>query len=315
MDLISWTLDVQKWEKENGMKKIKRTLPLHLMLLPALILLFIFNYLPLFGNIMAFQNFNPVKGFLKSKWVGLDNFRYVLNIPEIGAVVWNTFYIAVLKIIMGIIVPVIIALLLNEMQSIWYKRTLQTIVYFPHFLSWVVLASIMIDILSPSEGLIGRAFTAIGLKAPFFLGNARLFPYTMVFTETWKEFGYGTIVYLAALTGIDPTLYEAAAIDGAGHWKQVLHITIPGIKPIVILMAILALGNVFNAGFDQIYNLYSPQVYATGDILDTLVYRLGLEDAQYSVATAVGLFKSSVSFIMLSSAYRIAYKYTDYRVF
>lgn len=297
------------------MKKRKKNWPLHLMLLPALILLLIFNYLPLLGNIMAFQNFNPVKGFLKSKWVGLENFKYVLSIPGIGGIIWNTFYIAVLKIMMGIVVPVIIALLLNEMRSVWYKRTLQTIVYFPHFLSWVVLAGIMVDILSPSEGLIGRAFTALGLQAPYFLGNAKLFPYTMVFTETWKEFGYGTIVYLAALTGIDPTLYEAASIDGAGHWKQVLHITIPGIRPIIILMAILALGNVFNAGFDQIYNLYSPQVYSTGDILDTLVYRLGLEDAQYSVATAVGLFKSTVSFIMLSLAYGIVYRFTDYRVF
>ena len=297
------------------MKNTKKNLPLHLMLLPALILLVIFNYLPLLGNIMAFQKFNPVKGFLKSSWTGLDNFRYVLAIPDIGGIIWNTFYIAVMKIIMGIIVPVIIALLLNEMKCEWYKRTLQTIVYFPHFLSWVVLASIMIDFLSPSEGLIGRTLTSMGIKAPYFLGNAKLFPYTMVFTETWKEFGYGTIVYLAALTGIDPTLYEAASIDGAGHWKQVLHITLPGIKPIVVLMAILALGNVFNAGFDQIYNLYSPQVYSTGDILDTLVYRLGLEDAQYSVATAVGLFKSTVSFVMLSAAYRLAYKYTDYRVF
>lgn len=275
----------------------------------------IYNYLPLLGNIMAFQKFNPTKGFFRSEWVGLDNFRYVFAMPDTLQVVWNTFFIAVMKLIMGIIVPVIVALLLNEMRCIRYKRALQTIVYFPHFLSWVILAGIMVDVLSPSRGIIGKAFTALGLEAPFLLGDANLFPFTMVFTETWKEFGFGTIVYLAALTGIDPTLYEAAGIDGAGRWKQTLNITIPCIMPIVMLMTILAMGNVLNAGFDQIFNLYSPQVYATGDILDTLVYRIGMEDAQYGVATAVGLFKSVVSFLMLSLSYGLAYKYTDYRVF
>ncbi len=297
------------------MKKMKRNLPLHIMLLSALILMLVYNYLPLLGNIMAFQKFNPTKGFFRSEWVGLDNFRYVFAMPDTLQVIWNTFFIAVMKLIMGIIVPVIVALLLNEMRRIRYKRALQTIVYFPHFLSWVILAGIMVDVLSPSQGIIGKAFSALGLEAPFLLGDANLFPFTMVFTETWKEFGFGTIVYLAALTGIDPTLYEAAGIDGAGRWKQTLNITIPCIMPIVMLMTILAMGNVLNAGFDQIFNLYSPQVYATGDILDTLVYRIGMEDAQYGVATAVGLFKSVVSFLMLSLSYGLAYKYTDYRVF
>lgn len=297
------------------MKKNNRNLPLHIMLLPALILILIYNYLPLLGNVMAFQRFNPTKGFFRSEWVGLDNFRYVFAMPGTLQVVWNTFFIAVMKLIMGIVVPVIVALLLNEMCNIRYKRFLQTIVYFPHFLSWIILASIMVDVLSPSQGIIGKVFTAFGLEAPFFLGNPNLFPYTMVFTETWKEFGFGTIVYLAALTSIDPILYEASKIDGAGRWIQTLSITIPGIMPTVMLMTILAMGNVLNAGFDQIFNLYSPQVYITGDILDTLVYRIGMEDAQYGVATAVGLFKSLVSFIMLLLSYRLAYKYTDYRVF
>ena len=188
-------------------------------------------------------------------------------------------------------------------------------IYFPHFLSWVILAGVFVDILSPSEGVIGRLFTALGMEPIFFLGDPDWFPYTMVLTDTWKEFGYGTIVYLAALTGIDPTLYEAAVMDGAGRWKQTLHVTLPGILPIVALMSILAMGNIFNAGFDQIFNMYSPQVYGTGDILDTLVYRIGMLDAQYGVATAIGLFKSVISFAMLASAYVLAYKFTDYRVF
>ncbi len=296
-------------------RKFLKNWPLHIMLLPAVILLFIYNYIPLMGNIMAFEKFNPNKGLFGSKWVGLDNFKYVLLMPDFFQVLWNTFYIASMKVIASIVVPVLVALLLNEVRNVKYKRVVQTIVYFPHFLSWVILSGIMIDVLSPSTGIIGDLFALFGAKAPFFLGDPKLFPYTLVITESWKEFGFGTIVYLAALTGIDPTLYEASMIDGANRWKQVLHITIPGILPIVFLMAVLSMGNILNAGFDQVFNLYSPQVYKTGDILDTLVYRIGMIDAQYGVATAVGLFKSVVSFTMLTISYILAYKYTDYRVF
>lgn len=295
--------------------KLIRNLPLHFMLLPAMALLFIYNYIPLVGNLMAFEKFSPTRGLFGSKWIGLDNFRYVLAMPDTLQVLFNTFYIALLKIIAGILIPVVVALLLNEIVNIRYKRLLQTLIYFPHFLSWVILAGVLIDILSPSAGIIGKMFSSVGLKPIFFLGDSNWFPYTLVLTESWKEFGFGTIVYLAALTGIDPNLYEAAVIDGANRWKQVLYITIPGIMPIVMLMTILSMGNILNAGFDQVFNLYSPQVYRTGDILDTLVYRIGLIDAQYGVATAVGLFKSAVSFTLLALSYALAYKYTDYRVF
>jgi putative aldouronate transport system permease protein len=296
-------------------KKYFTTLPLFLMLLPAMALLFIYNYIPMAGNLMAFERFNPVRGLLKSPWIGLENFRYVFSMPDTPQVLWNTFYIALLKVITGIVIPVFFALLLNEVGSVSYKRIIQTIIYFPHFLSWVILAGILIDVLSPSQGVIGRVFMFLGLKPVFFLGDSKVFPYTLVFTESWKEFGFGTIVYLAALTGIDPNLYEAAMIDGANRWQQTLYVTIPGILPIVMLMTILSMGNILNAGFDQVFNLYSPQVYKTGDILDTLVYRMGLVDAQYGVATAVGLFKSLISFIMLTASYALAYRFTDYRVF
>lgn len=302
-------------KKTKQSKRRLKNLSLHLMLLPALVLLVIYSYIPLAGNVMAFQKFNPVKGFFGSKWIGLDNFKYVFNLPDIYQVIWNTFYIAVMKIIMGIIIPVIVALLLNEIRGMKFKRTIQTMIYFPHFLSWVILAGVFVDVLSPSNGVIGKLFTALGMEPIFFLGDSKWFPYTMVITDTWKEFGYGTIVYLAALTGIDPTLYEAAVMDGANRWKQTLHVTLPGIMPTVVLMSILAMGNIFNAGFDQIFNMYSPQVYSTGDILDTLVYRIGMQDAQYGVATAIGLFKSVISFAMLGISYALAYKFTDYRVF
>lgn len=303
-----------KLKKKSG-AQWQNNIPLHIMLLPAVVLLFVYSYLPLFGNVMAFQKFRPNLGFFRSEWISFENFRYVFALPDTMRVLWNTFFIAIMKIIVGIIIPVFIALLLNEIRSIRYKRIIQTVVYFPHFLSWVILSGIFIDLLSPSQGIIGRTFTAMGLKPIFFLGDEKIFPFTMVATESWKSFGYGTIVYLAALTGIDPCLYEAAGIDGANRWKQTLHVTLPGLGPIVLLMTVLAMGNVLNAGFDQIFNLYSPQVYSSGDILDTLVYRLGLEDAQYGVATAMGLFKSLVSFIMLTISYVVAYKFTDYRVF
>lgn len=295
--------------------KLLRDLPLHLMLLPAIVLLLIYNYIPMLGNVMAFQKFNPVKGFLGSRWVGWDNFRYVLDMPDTLQVLWNTFFIAGMKLIAGILVPVFFALLLNELRAARYKRVLQTMIYFPHFLSWVILAGVFVDILSPSSGILGKLFSAVGLQPVYWLGNADVFPYTLMLTETWKEFGFGTIVYLAALTSIDPALYEASMIDGANRWQQTKHITIPGIMPIVTLMAILSMGNILNAGFDQVFNLYSPQVYRTGDILDTLVYRLGLIDIQYGVATAVGLFRSVVSFTLLAGSYALAYRYTDYRVF
>ena len=195
------------------------------------------------------------------------------------------------------------------------KRTVQTLIYLPHFLSWVILAGVFIDLLSPTEGIVNRFLGVFGLEPIYFLGDESWFPYTMVLTDVWKEFGFGTIIYLAALTGIDPTLYEAAVVDGAGRFRQTLHITLPGILPTIVLMTVLALGNVLNAGFDQIYNLLSPQVYSTGDIIDTMVYRLGLQQVQYSTATAVGLFKSVISFALISVSYLLAYKFADYQIF
>jgi putative aldouronate transport system permease protein len=295
--------------------KAFKNIPLHMMMIPAVVFLLVYSYIPMVGNLMAFERFSPTKGLFLSKWIGLQNFTYVMNMPDTMRVLYNTFFISILKIVAGVVAPVVVSLLLNEMQNVKYKRSLQTVIYFPHFLSWVILSGVLIDVLSPSTGIINTLLSAVGIQPIYFLGDAKWFPYTLVLTETWKEFGFGTIVYLAALTGIDPTLYEAAMIDGANRWRQTIHITLPGIMPIIMLMMILSMGNILNAGFDQVFNLYSPQVYKSGDILDTLVYRIGLIDAQYGVATAVGLFKSVVSFTLLALSYALAYKYTDYRIF
>jgi putative aldouronate transport system permease protein len=293
----------------------KRHLPLHLMMLPGVIILLIYSYGPMVGIVMAFQKFMPSKGIFGSKFIGLDNFVYLFKIPSMDLVIFNTVFIAMLKIITTMLFAIVFALLLNEVKTALVKRGIQTVIYLPFFLSWVILAGIFKDLLSPSTGIINSLIKFLGFEPVFFLGNANLFPWVIISTNLWKEFGYGTIIYLAALTNLDPNLYEAAAIDGAGRWQQTLYITLPGIAPIVGLMAVLSLGNVLNAGFDQIFNLYSPVVYRTGDVLDTFVYRIGLEDAQYSVATAVGLFKSIVSFLFISTSYWAASRYLNYRIF
>lgn len=297
--------------KKNRLQEV----PLHLMILPGVLLTFIFSYVPMFGIIMAFQKFVPAKGIFGSKWIGLENFRYFFMMPNFSSVLFNTVFIAVMKIIANLIVPIIFALLLNEVGKELFKRTVQTIIYFPHFLSWVLLGGIFIDILSPSTGIVNNLLGMFGIEPVYFLGNENWFPYTLVITDTWKHFGYNTIVYLAALTAIDMTLYEAATVDGANRWKQTWHITLPGILPIVTLMTVLSLGNILNAGFEQVFNMYSPSVYSTGDIIDTLVYRLGLVDARYSLATAVGLFKSVIGFGLITLSNKLANKYAGYRVF
>lgn len=293
----------------------RRELPFHLMLLPAVILTGVFSYGPMLGIIMAFQKFSPKRGIFGSKFIGVENFKYLMNIPDIDKVVFNTFFIAGMKLALGVIIPMLVAILLNEIRISPIKKLIQTMVYFPHFLSWVILSGIFIDILSPSTGIVNEFIKLLGLEPVFFLGNPKVFPYTMAITETWKEFGFGTIVYLATISGIDPTLYEAARADGAGRLQQTVHITISALLPMAALMLILNLGGVLNLSFEQIYNLYSPQVYSTGDILDTLVYRLGMVDAQYGVATAVGLFKSVVSLILVSFSYWLAGKARGYKVF
>ena len=274
----------------------KKELPFHVMLLPAVIITIIFKYVPFAGISMAFEDYTPLRGLFDQKWVGFENFRYLFSLPGFGSVIWNTVFIAVLKMVGNMIFPVVIALLLNEVRAKKYKKTVQTVLYLPHFISWAALAGIFIDILSPSGGMVNNLLNSMGVKEVFFLGNADVFPYTMVFTDVWKELGWGMIVYLAAITGIDPTYYEAARMDGAGRFKQILHVTIPSILPMILLMMVLSVGNVLQAGFEQVFNLYSPQVYATGDIIDTYVYRIGVIEAKFDLATAVGLFKSAISF-------------------
>lgn len=291
-------------------------IPLHLMLIPGILIIFIFHYVPLGGLIIAFQRFIPAKGlFGNQKWVGLQNFQYIFSMPNTMNVLRNTVTIAVAKIVLGLVIPITVALMLNELQLTKVKRSIQTIIYFPHFLSWIIFGSIIMDLLSPQNGIINKLLNLLGHESIYFLGDNKYFQQTIIWTDVWKNFGYGTVVYMASITSIDPSLYEAAAIDGANRWKQTWHITLPGMRMIIVLMMVLSLGNVLNAGFDQVYNMYSPIVYETGDIIDTMVYRLGLENAKYGPAAAVSIFKSVVSMLFISASYYVADRFFDYRLF
>jgi len=285
------------------------------MMVPGIIILLMFAYYPMTGVIVAFQKFNPRLGVWGSPIIGLDHFRQMFLMPDTMRAIYNTVYISLMKIVVGMIVPIFFALLLDLVRHSIFKRTIQTVIYFPYFLSWVILGGILIDVLSPSTGLVSSIMQAFGLEPIYWLGTPKIFPQVLVVTDVWKNFGYGTIVYLAAITSIDPGQYEAAIIDGANRFQQVIHITLPSIVPIIILLATLSLGNVLNAGFDQVLNLYNDIVRETGDIIDTLVYRVGLINNKFEIGTAVGLFKSAVSVIFISTGYYLARRFANYTLF
>ncbi|MBE9916066.1 sugar ABC transporter permease [Paenibacillus donghaensis] len=299
-------------------KKKKRTrVPwiLHLMVLPAVVLVFVFSYVPMSGIILAFQDYKAPLGITGSPFVGLKHFKYMFENDYFMKITLNTLLFACSKIILNLIIPFTFALLLNEVRHMGFKRSIQTLVYLPHFLSWVTLGGILIDLLAQT-GIVNQLLTYLfGIKPVFFLGDGTWFRLTIIFSDVWKEFGFNTIIFLAALSGINPALYEAAEVDGASRFKQTMYITIPSLVPILIVVATLALGNVLNANFDQIFNLYSPMIYQQGDIIDTFVYREGLLSGQFSFATAVSLFKSVISLILIVISYRLAYKFAGYRIF
>lgn len=280
------------------------------MIAPGMIFLLIFSYAPMFGLIMAFQDFVPARGFLGSDFVGLDNFIYIFNLPDIWQVTYNTVFIAVGKIVLNTIIPIIFAILLNEIRVKWMKKTMQTIVYLPHFLSWVILASVILNLFN-LDGSVNQVLQSLGLDRINFLGSNAVFPHLLIWTDVWKGFGYNSIIFLAAITSIDPGLYEAATMDGASWLQRVKHVTIPGMMSFIILMTILALPGILSAGFDQVYNLYSPPVYASGDVLDTYIYRIGLIGRDYSLGAAVGLVRSIIGLILIYVSNKTAEKATN----
>ncbi len=296
-------------------KSLYRTRELHVMLIPAVLFTTIFAYLPIFGLVMAFQDFKPLMGFRESPFVGLKQFQYIFTMPSFRTAFVNTMIISFFKIILSILVPLILSLMLNEVTKSWFKRSVQTIVFIPYFFSWAILAGMILEIFA-YDGIINNTMMHLfGMDPTAFLVSNKYFRTIIIGSDVWKGMGYNTVLLLAAITNVDPTLYEAAQVDGAGRWKQVLHVTLPSILPMVAVLTVLGLGNILNAGFEQILIMYNPTVEKTVDILDTLVYRLGMTSHQYSAAAAMGLFKSVISLIFVGTSYLILYKKSDYRVF
>jgi len=278
----------------------KKSKYLFLMLVPTLLWYAIFHYGPLYGVQLAFKDFSPIRGIWGSPWVGLEHFKFLFfQSPDFLRIFRNTVLISLYNLVFGFPAPIILALLLNELRFKVFKRVAQSISYIPHFFSWVVLAGIITVMLSPSEGPVNYLLKMVGLEPIYFLADSQYFRSTLVATGIWKEIGWGTIIYLAALAGVDPTLYEAAKIDGASRAKQTWYITLPSILPVITIMFILSLGSILNAGFDQIFNLYNPAVYDVADIIDTYVYRAGILGAQFGLTTAVGLFKNIIGITLV----------------
>ena len=299
-----------KNDRKEGVKGLTKYLWKHkymyLMLVPAIVYYVIFCYVPMYGASIAFKDFNPMQGIMKSPWVGFDVFEQLFGMSKFYSVFWNTIRISLIRLIFGFPFPIIVALMLNELRWNRVKRVIQTAIYIPNCISWVVLGGIMTSLLSMDSGIVNGIIKMLGFQPIGFLTDERYFVPTMVVSMIWKTFGWNTIIYLAAMTGIDPQLYEAATVDGANRWQRLLHITLPCIRSTIIVVLITRIGSLMQAGFEQIFVLYHPGVYGTADIIDTYVYRMGLQEGKFELASAVGLFKSVVNFILVVIANKTA---------
>ena len=292
---------------ERFCKDVIRDKWLYLLLLPGIVFLIIFRYIPIFGNVIAFMDYNPFDTS-QNVWVGLKHFQDLLTRPQFLQVFGNTLYISILKMVCGFPIPIILALMMNEMKNLKFKKVAQTLLYLPNFISWVVLAGLIMNMLDPDTGVVTGIINSIAGENVQVLTDTRYFVPMLIVTDIYKGAGWGTIIYFAALSGVDPQLYEAAEIDGARKWKQLLHITLPSITPTIVVMLILSCNNIVNAGFDQIFMLYSALVFSVADIIDTYVYRIGIQKSDYSFSTAAGLFKSVIALVMILIVNTVAKK-------
>lgn len=269
------------------------------MLIPGIIFIIMFLYLPIFFNFIAFKDYKIFMGPFGSPWCGLENFEQLFRTPDFIRILKNTFALCFWKILVGFPIPIILALLLNEVANQFFKRVVQTVVYLPHFISWVIIASLASTLLSPTDGAVNIFLTKLGMEPVFFMGDSNYFRGVLVLTDIWKEMGWSAIIYLAALSGVPVDLYEAATVDGANKLAKMRYVTIPCIMPTIIIMLLLRIGGILNSNFEQVFTMYSPAVYDVADIIDTYVYRMGIIKTDYGVSAAAGLFKSLVSFAMV----------------
>lgn len=302
-------------KKNRLLKEMAKCKYLYLLIFPAVVLVFIFSYIPMYGVIIAFKDYRLMQGILGSSWAGLYHFRVMFAGYSFYEVLLNTVVISLYRIIFGFPAPILLALLLNEMRHVLFKRVVQTISYLPYFLSWVVLAGIFSTVFALDRGFINLLLQLAGLEQIDFLISVQWFRTVLISTGIWQSFGWSSIIYLAVIAGINPELYEAAEIDGASRLRRAVSITIPSLIPVICILLILNLGGLFSAGFDQIYNLYSPSVYRVADVIDTYVYRQGLVNRDYSYATAVGLFQNVIGFMLIIGANFIVKRFNrDYGI-
>ncbi|MGC5772501.1 ABC transporter permease [Paenibacillus pabuli] len=290
-------------------KRFRQNIPLFLMLVPGILYYVIFRYFPMGGLVIAFKDYNFRDGILSSPWVGLKYFKILFQSDATLQIIWNTLELSILNLIFGFPAPIIIAIALNEVRKRWLKRWIQTIIYLPHFLSWVIVAGLVLTLFSIDGGTVNKLLEQWGIEPVPFLYRIESWVAIFIGSGMWKEMGFGAIIYLAALSSIDPSLYESTALDGAGKLRQIWHITLPGLRPTIILLLILGMGRLMEVGFDQVYNLQNPTVLEKAEVISTYVYKVGLQKAQFSLTTAMGLFESIVGLVLLLSANALARKF------
>ncbi|MCY4372876.1 MAG: ABC transporter permease subunit [Spirochaetaceae bacterium] len=310
------TVDIQIRDnlRRERWSRVRRMRLLYLSMLPALLLLFVFNYVPIYGIVIAFKNFQASRGILGSPWNNFENFEVLFGSFQFQRVMRNTVIISVQRIVFGFPAPILLALIINEFANSWWKKGIQSITYLPHFISWVVMAGILVEILSPQRGIIGYLYTVLGQDAPLLLTNRSVFRPILIATDVWKEVGWGSVIYLAAISSIDPTMYDVARIDGAGRVRQATAITLPSLLPVITILFILRLSGILNAGFDQIFNLYNELVYEVADIIDTYMYRVGILSQEFEFATAAGLFKNVVGVALIVLVNAVIRRFSDHGI-
>jgi len=291
---------------KKGLKYFLDNKYLYLLLIPCVVYFLVFNYVPMYGVIIAFKNFSFAKGIIGSDWIGLDNFKYLFSLGEFYNVFKNSISLSLLRLILCFPVPILLAIMLNEISSLRYKKIAQTVIYLPYFISWIVIGGILVTMLSPSWGIVNNLIKSVGFEPIFFLGDDRYFRVIAMLTAVWKQAGWDTIIYLTAITSVSMELYEAATIDGANKLKRIWHVTLPCIRSTIVILLLLNIGNLMNNGFEQIYILQNPNNLAVSEVFETYTYKLGMVNGRFSFATAVGLFSSSVGFILLLIANKFA---------
>lgn len=293
------TVNRKMFSKCTFLKSVKKYRHYYFMLIPGILFAIFFLYIPIFFNFIAFKDYKIFLGPFGSPWCGVENFEKLFRTPDFFRILRNTFLLCFWKILIGFPIPVLLALLLNEVKSLVFKKTVQTIVYLPHFISWVIIAALASSLLSPADGAINLLLERIGVSPIFFMGDSDYFRGVLVATDIWKEMGWSAIIYLAALSGVSSELYEAATVDGASKFQKMRFVTFPCILPTIIIMLLLRVGNILNSNFEQVFTMYNSSVYDVADIIDTYVYRVGIIQTQYGFSAAAGLFKSIISFVMV----------------